>query len=219
MNNKMILFLSSLVIALLSCAPAFADGHNLLKDPSFELEVSPNEGGWSPFETSWVSGDQARTGDKSMFNIGLSRTVPYQPFFVGTVSGSYQAFPATPGSRWQLTGYGLVSAALRGAPAFGVVQVSFFDAEGEDLGTVETARTGGSKAKTSNEIDRKTPPGEWIWLDTGVATAPEGTAAVHAFTLFVDFSGANVGQGVYFDDLTLCVVADGESRCSENLGD
>jgi hypothetical protein len=215
MNNKTILFLSSLVIALLFCAPAYADSHNVLKDASFELDVAPDDGGWNPFETSWVSGDQARTGDRSMFNIGLSRTVPYQPFFIGTVSGSFQALPAAPGSRWQLTGYGLVSATLKGAPAFGVVQVSFFDAKGEDLGTVETARTDGPKAKTSNEINRKTPPGEWTWLDTGVATAPEGTATVQAFTLFVDFSGANVGQGVYFDDLTLCAVEDGESGCSD----
>jgi hypothetical protein len=49
--------------------------------------------------------------------------------------------------------------------------------------------------------------GEWIFLDTGIATAPEGTSAVQAFTIYVDFSGSNTAQGVYFDDLTLCAVS------------
>ena len=51
-------------------------------------------------------------------------------------------------------------------------------------------------------------------LDTGVVTAPENTAKVHAFTLFVDYSGSGIAQGVYLDDLVLCTLdQNGDSNC------
>ena len=203
------------LVTLLVSAPqaALADDANPLRDSSFEFQLSPDEGGWVLFDESAVSQDQARTGSRSMFNAGLSKTVAYPPYFVGTVSGSFQEFPATPGSRWQLTGYGMTPIALKGTPAFGIVQVSFFDTDGTDLGTVETADSDTSLAKTSNEVNSQTPVGEWVLLDTGIATAPAGTATVQAFTLYVDFSGSDTSQGVFFDDLKLCAVEDDESGC------
>ena len=191
---------------------ALADGHNLLKDESFEQQLAADEGGWAMFENSSFSTGQARTGEQSMFNGAFSRTVAYHPYFVGSVSGSYQEFPATPGSRWRLSGYGLAANALRGTPAFGIVQITFFNADGVDLGTVETVDAS-ANAKTSNEVNSQSPVGEWIALDTGVATAPEGTASVQAFTIYVDFSGSNTAQGVYFDDLLLCALDDNEDDC------
>jgi len=194
------------------------DNTNPLKDASFELQLVPEHGGWILFEQSLFSLDEARSGRQSMFNAGLSRTVAYHPFFVGTVSGSYQEFPAGPGSRWRLTGFGVTPTTLRGAPAFGIVQVSFFDALGEDLGTVETADSETARAKTSNEVNSQTPVGEWVFLDTDIATAPAGTATIQAFTLYVDFSGSDTAQGVYFDDLSLCALEDDdddESTCKE----
>ena len=188
-----------------------------LRDASFERQLPPNEGGWDLFEESLFSQDQARTGSQSMFNGAFSRTVAYPPYFVGSVSGAFQEIPANPGSRWRLTGYGLAPTALKGTPAFGIVQVSFFDAEGNDLGSVETVDST-TRAKTSNEVNNQTPVGEWIFLDTGVATAPDGTAAVQAFTIYVDFSGSNTSQGVYFDDLRLCALKNDDeesSRCDE----
>ncbi len=195
--------------------PAIADDRNLLNDPSFEQQLPGKDGGWMLFEDSLFSSDQARSGDSSMFNGGFSRTVAYPPHFIGVVSGSYQDFPARPGSRWRLTGYGLAATKLKGTPALGIVQISFFDAAGKDLGTVETAGNT-TKAKLSNEVNNQSPVGEWLFLDTGVATAPAGTAAVHAFTIYVDYSGANRAQGVYFDDLRLCTtdnVDDDLSSC------
>jgi hypothetical protein len=177
-------------------------------DPSFELRLSSDEGGWTLFEESLYSKDQARTGSQSMFNAGYSRTVAYHPYFVGIVSGSFQEFPAQPGSRWQLTGYGLTPTTLKGTPAFGIVQLSYFDADGNDLGTIETAERKSAPAKTSNEVNNQSPTGEWILLDTGVATAPAGTATIQAFTIYVDFSGSDIAQGVYFDDLTLRALDD-----------
>ncbi len=212
MLNKTRMIYSALLGALLFSAPVAADDHTSLKDASFELRLAPDEGGWTLFEESLFSEDQARTGSHSMFNGGYSRTVAYHPFFVGVVSGSFQEFPAEPGSRWRLTGYGLAATKLQGTPAFGIIQVSFFDADGNDLGAVETADSG-TPAKTSNEVSGRAPTGEWILLDTGVATAPEGTVSVQAFTIYVDYSGSNTPQGVYFDDLRLCALEGDEAEC------
>lgn len=200
---------ASLLVALLATAPALAEAaDNMLLNPGFEQRVSPADGGWGMFEISMYSRNQARSGSWSMFNGGFSRTVAYHPYFVGNVSGAFQEVDAEPGSRWRLVGHGLTPRALEGGSPFGLVQLSFFDADGNDLGTVETAG-GDTKAKTSNRVDAKSGAGEWIRLDTGIATAPAGTVTVQAFTLFVDYSGADVTQGVYFDDLSLCAVGDG----------
>ncbi len=215
MIKKTIVFHTFFLAIVLISAPqtAPADGHKPLEDASFELQLPDDEGGWILFDESAYSRDHARTGKQSMFNAGLSRTVPYPPHVVGSVSGSYQEFPAEPGSRWRLTGFGMTPVALEGTPAFGIVQVSFFDADGKDLGTVETADSPTPLAKTSNEVNNQSPVGEWIPLDTGVATAPAGTATVQAFTLYVDFSVTDTSQGVYFDDLSLCALEDDQSDC------
>ena len=94
------------------------------------------------------------------------------------------------------------------------MQVTFFSANGKDLGTVETEGNTSARAKLSNEVNSGSPVGEWVYLDTGVATAPEGTDTVQAFTLFVDYSGQNRFQGVHFDDVRLCALgADGRGDC------
>jgi hypothetical protein len=169
--------------------PACGREGNRLTDPGFEGLIAGAEGGWNLFGASFSSA-RARRGAFSM----------RVPAFYG-VNGSYQQLAAAPGSRWRLQGYGLAPVALQGSPAFGLVQISFFDAAGNDLGTVETAG-GPDRAKTSNRIDSSTPAGQWTALDTGTATAPAGTASVQAFTLYVDFSGYG-GQEVDFDDLML----------------
>jgi len=223
MKNRTIALFAAVFGALLVSAPlaALADDDNTLRDSSFERQLPPDQGGWTMFDGSLFSSDRARSGRHSMFSAGFSRTVAYAPFFVGIVSGSFQEFPADPGSRWRLTGFGLAPTALQGTPAFGIVQVSFFDADGKDLGTVETADNKTARAKTSNEVNSQTPVGEWISLDTGIATAPAGTATIQAFTLYVDYSGANTSQGVYFDDLSLCALRDEDDEldCKEPGGD
>ncbi|MBT8066189.1 MAG: hypothetical protein KJO09_03030 [Gammaproteobacteria bacterium] len=221
MMNKTAVLCTALIGTLLVSTPqaALADLHTPLKDAGFELRLPPSEGGWILFEQSRFSAKEARSGEQSMLNAGLSRTVAFPPFFLGNVSGSYQEFPAEPGSRWRLTGYGATPIALEGTPAFGILQVSFFDAKGKDLGTVETAGNTTTRAKTSNEINNQTSAGEWIFLDTGIATAPAGAATVQAFTLYVDFSGTNTSQGVYFDDLSLCALRGNDNEgadCDES---
>jgi hypothetical protein len=210
--KKIFVLCNALLLTLIVCAPraALAGGGNLLRDADFEGQLPAAEGGWILFDGSRFSTKQARGGNRSVFNWGFSRPVPTPPFLLGTASGSYQEFPASPGSRWRLTGYGITATKLKGAPAFGIVQVSFFDAAGNDLGTVETAANKNVRAMTSNQVNSQSPVGEWIFLDTGVATAPANTAKIHAFTLFVDYSGSEITQGVYFDDLKLCSLDAGE---------
>ena len=212
MKKKPIIYCAALLGTLLVSAPQAtrANDDNPLRDAGFELQLATDQGGWNLFDNSSFSTDEARSGGQSMFNWGFSRTVAYPPYFIGTASGSYQEFPAGPGSRWRLTGFGVTPTTLEGAPAFGIVQVSFFDALGNDLGTVETSGSNTPRAKTSNEVNNLTPAGEWTFLDTGIATAPADTAIVQAFTLYVDFSGSNTSQGVYFDDLSLCALDDDE---------
>ena len=194
---------------LLSPVTGISADENVLSDAGFEAYQS-KDSAWTLFNESRVSTGYARSGEKSVFNWGFSRTVAYPPYCLGTVSGAYQEIPATPGSRWQLTGYGAAPTELTGAPAFGIVQVSFFDADGKDLGTVETSGGTGPLAKISNEVNNMTPAGDWVFLDTGVATAPEVTTSIQAFTLFVDYSGSESIQGVYFDDIKLCSLDAGD---------
>jgi hypothetical protein len=207
MTKKTIL-LAGLFGVLLATVPGVVVAEDsTLRDASFEQQLPPDEGGWNLFEISLFSKNAARTGNQSMYNGGFSRTMPYPPHLIGNASGAYQQKPARPGSRWRLTGYGMTPTKLKGAPAFGALQLSFFDADGNDLGTVETAGED-TKALLSNEINVKTPVGEWQFLDTGMATAPEGTVTVQAFTAYVDYSGTEITQGVHFDDLELCSTDD-----------
>ncbi len=197
---------------LVSSQGVFAQAENPLKDPGFEQQLPSKQGGWTLFDQSRYSSDHARSGKQSMFNWGFSRILPSPPFVLGTASGSFQEFAASPGSRWQLTGYGMTPDPLKGVPAFGILQLSFFDARGNDLGTVETSGSK-TKAKTSNQVNSQSPVGEWLLLDTGIATAPANTTRVHAFTLYVDYSGKGIAQGVYFDDLKLCALDGGQTDC------
>lgn len=224
MMNQATRLKSALLLVLAFCIPALlaAEESDLLVDPGFELRLPPEQGGWTLFERTRFSSDEARTGEGSMLNSGFSRNVAFPPFLLGNASGAFQEFPAAAGSRWRLTGFGMTTSKLKGLPAFGILQLSFFDDDGKDLGTVETAGDGTTRAKTSNEVNARSNVDEWIFLDTGIATAPEGTVAVQAFTLYVDFSGANTAQGVHFDDLTLCKLEEDDedgSRCPESGSD
>ena len=176
---------------LLSC-----DDHNFLVDPGFEHQTPPADGGWILFGGAF-STSYAHTGKWSMFDVAVN---PPNSYFV---PGCWEQFPAAPGQKWRMTGYGLTPAPLLGSPVFGLIQVTYSDIFGNNLGTVETAGSG-TPAKVSNFVDGTATPGKWLFLDTGIATAPAGTAYIEVFTIYVDFSG--LYQGVYFDDLNLQVL-------------
>ena len=169
---------------------------NLLIDPGFEAQTtSPtNDGvaGWTLFNGAAFSTDVARTGTHSMKDFGN-----------GSVPGSFETFPASPGQQFELTGFGLTPTVLAGNPGFGILQVAYFDSAGNNLGTVET---GAGNAKASAQINGGSTINTWLPLDTGIATAPAGTVKIQAFTLVVDFNSPAAGESVYFDDLNLTAV-------------
>jgi PEP-CTERM motif-containing protein len=169
---------------------------NLLIDPGFEAQTtSPTNdgvGGWSLFNGAAFSTDVARTGTHSMKDFGN-----------GSVPGSFETFPASPGQQFELTGFGLTPTVLAGNPGFGILQVAYFDAGGNNLGTVET---GAGNAKASAQINNGSAINTWLPLDTGIATAPAGAVKIQAFTLVVDFNSPAAGESVYFDDLNLTAV-------------
>jgi hypothetical protein len=181
----------SLTLADLASAVPCDGSANALTDPGFERQTPADRHGWIPIGGNF-SPEYARSGKWSMLDAAAFG-----------VSGSFQQLPAAPGSRWRLTGYGFTPVPLRSSPAFGIVQVSFFDAAGKDLGTLETV---GQQfpAKTSASLDASSQANTWTLLDTGSATAPPGAAFIQAFTLYIDFSGKY--QRVFFDDLNLRVL-------------
>ncbi len=189
------------LIAAMACFTVWSStglfAGNLLVDPGFELQTPPEQGGWS-YWNGWFSADfGAHSGQWAMLESGWY-----------SVAGSVEQFPAAPGSQWRLTGYGMAPFGLVGSeenPAYGIVQFTFFDIFGNDLGTVETQEAEWP-AKLSNPVDPSAPAGEWVFLDTGVATAPTGAAYIQAFTIYVEYSGKIWEQWVCFDDLDLEIV-------------
>src|ERR1700722_8770538 len=174
-----------LVGATFLCGTLNSSAQNILIDPGFENQTPPSDGGWVFFTGGTVfSTAYAETGNWSLFDSAFYN-----------VAGSFEQFAAAPGSQWEMTGYGLTPAPLLGSPAFGLIQISFFDIFGNNLGTVATSP---GNAQTSSQVNGAATPGQWLFLDTGIATAPAGTAFIQAFTIYVDFSGFD--QGVYFED-------------------
>src|SRR5436190_11121515 len=94
---------------------------NLLVDPGLEHQTASTEGGWIAFG-GVPSTDYSRSGQWSMF-VATDFGVPV----------TFQQFPAAPGSKWQMTGFGLRPNWPEGA--LGLIQFTFFDALGHDLGT------------------------------------------------------------------------------------
>jgi hypothetical protein len=165
---------------------------NLLTDPGFEsgTPVPSGVGGWEPFNGAEFSTEQAFNGAYSMKLIANN-----------SVPGAFQTLPATPGEAFTLTGYALAPVALAGPePAFGGIQVSFFDAGGNDLGTVETPGAAAADFRGVNDPAGDFVTGEWEFLSV-TATAPAGAVKIQAFPIYIDFSGNE--QGIYVDDMTL----------------
>ena len=188
------------------------NAQNLLSDPGFESGtfVPSGVGGWGGFNGAAFSTTVHRTGTMSMFDAN-----------VNNVPGSFQFLPAAPGSQWDLTGYGLSTGLppQSSGPVFGLIQVTFFDGpngSGNNLGTVLTSP---GNAQTSANIDSSSPLNSWIFLDTGVATAPAGAQSIAAYTIFVNFTSlVPTPLGAYFDDLSLTQVPEPSSLAIVGLG-
>lgn len=185
------------IVAGIAFSCSRAQAQNLLVDPGFETQT-----GWTLFNGAAYSMAYARSGSWSMYDASPNN-----------VPGCFEQFAASPGMKFDLTGYGFVPTPLLSSNAFGILQVTYFDSANNNLGTVETSP---GNAKTSAQINGGSTAGVWTFLDTGIATAPANTAYIQAFTLYVGFNGIN--EGVYFDDLSLVVVPEPSSLTLLGLG-
>ena len=52
---------------------------------------------------------------------------------LNNVPGSFEQFAASPGMQFDLTGYGLTPTPLLGSPAFGILQITYFDSANNNL--------------------------------------------------------------------------------------
>lgn len=190
-NTRSSALVAAFAAAALLLTPTAAVA-NLLTDPGFEsgTPVPSGIGGWGPFNGAEFSTEQAFTGTYSMKLLGNN-----------SVPGAFQALPASPGEVFTLTGYALAPQPLAGpADPFGGIQISFFDASGNDLGTVETPGAAAADFRGVNNPAGEFVAGEWEFLSV-TATAPANAVQIQAFPIYIDFSGNE--QGIYVDDMTL----------------
>lgn len=200
------MFLFGGVSALVCLISAFSASANLLIDPSFELNTAGSAGGWNI-----VNGSVRSTGawDPPPATGGHSIRLP-----AGTTTPLCYQGPLNPnltnitaGMQFDLTAYGMITNANTTGSAF--IQVAFFGANGVGIGP----------AMTSNRIDSNTPPalisspgslptsGTWIFLDTGVITAPTGTAYMDVYGISVNMFLPVVGGSTWEDNFDLEAVA------------
>ena|ERR1051326_4792761 len=198
MEKRVKVVLGLACVAVFALAMATTSSANLLTDPGAENgTTAPNPNptsaaGWSFFNGAVFSTDFALGGTQSIKEVTQNN-----------VPGAFQQFAASAGQAWTMSGFGMTPTALAGSPAFGILQITFFDGPngtGNNIGTVETSP---GNAAASGQVNGGSTPGVWNPLSV-TAHAPAGAQSMQAFCLVVDFSGNT--QGVYFDNLDLEVV-------------
>jgi hypothetical protein len=198
----------SAVICLISTFSASAQ--NLLIDPSEELNTAASAGGWTlsgAVRSTAFSRTPATppTGGHS-FRLGAGSNA-VNLAFEGPINPSLTNITA--GSQFDLTGYGLVTNTI--VSGFAGVQATFFSAAGVNLGTVQTSpgtAIFSNQINSNNVVISTGVQGNqtWIPLDTGVFTAPAGSAYMDVYAISVDVVENGGSAGVWIDDLSLVAV-------------
>jgi PEP-CTERM motif len=218
---KRVLLVGGVSAAICLTSAFSASAQNLLIDPSEEIGTAASAGGWN-------------TTFGGVRSTAFSRTPATPPAgghsirdAAGGVPDTFQG-PTNPnltnvtaGAQFDFTGFGLVTNSI--VSGFGGIQASFFSAAGVNLGTVETSP---GNAKFSNRIDSNNVVistgvlgnQTWIPLDTGVFTAPAGTAYLEVFTINVNLVESNGSAGVWYDDLSLVAVPEPSSIALGAMG-
>jgi hypothetical protein len=117
-----------------------------------------------------------------------------------STSGVEQAFAATAGDVFSMSGVGLNfgSDPIKNVSQL-ILQIAFFDANGAPAGTAAGGNASlGFNLFNSNIIDANTPQDVWTALGVGTAPAPDNTASVKFIALYLGGSG---GAG-FVDDLS-----------------
>jgi hypothetical protein len=116
--------------------------------------------------------------------------------------------------QFELTAFGMITNAI--TSGFAGIQIAFFDSTGTGIGP----------AFFSNKIDSNTAPalisspgslptgGTWIPLDTGVVTAPAGTAFMDVYGISVNV----VGGSTWEDNFSLVAIPEPSSLALGSFG-
>ena len=177
---------------------------NLLIDPGLELQTAGTgngtNGGWN------VANGAVKNSTYTNHTVGGTLSLRLPPGAsstplawqnIGTITG---VGAVSAGMQFQLTGYGFITNSITTGRA--LVQATFFSSSFVNLGTVETAP---GVAKTSNNIDSNSVVKAWIPLDTGVFTAPAGTAYMQVYGIGINLQPN--GNSVWLDDFDLQLIA------------
>jgi hypothetical protein len=172
---------------------------NLLTDPGFESGApsQPNPipipggvgGGWAVFNGASFSAAAAETGSWGIQETeGIGQAWNFEAPYQVTTAGAGGVYTLTADF---MTPTGITSSGY--VPA--VIQLTFFNAAGADIGTVETGGVG-AKANQYN------PTGLWQTASV-TATAPVGAAYVGSYLAFMEFGNQTQADTLYWDNANL----------------
>lgn len=190
---------------------------NLLTDPGFESGIpgQPNPiplpsgagGGWAVFNGAAYANAAAETGSwglSAMEGIGSAWNFEAAYQVIGGVSA---------GQQYTLTADFMTPTGISEAPGGyvpAVIQLTYFDVSGTDIGTVET---GGSGAYAAQYM----PTGAWQ-SGTVTATAPAGAVYVAPYVAFMEDGTQTAPDMLYYDNATLTLVPEPASLALLALG-
>jgi hypothetical protein len=187
---------------------------NLLVDPGFEAAPSqPNpillpggaNGGWSPgFNGANFTAASAETG-----SLGLEMTEAAGSAW--NFEGTYQVIGSViGGQKYTFTEDIKAATALSSTygPAF--IQLTYFNAAGTDLGTVETGGVGANAIHVS-------PTANWATYSVS-ATAPAGAVYVAPYVAMMENGSQNTIETIYADNGTLTLVPEPSSLALLAMG-
>ena len=175
---------------------------NLLFDPGFESAPDqPNpillpggaNGGWSAtFNGASFSAAAAESG-----LVGLSCTEA--PGSAWNFEGTYQVVgTVTAGQQYSFTMDAMSPTGFSSTYGAAFLQITYFNAAGTDLGTVETGGSGANAVHFS-------PTANWATYSVS-ATAPAGAVYVAPYAAMMENGSQTTTESVYFDNGTLALV-------------
>jgi hypothetical protein len=205
------------IVAALGFTAATTQAQNLLTDPGFESgapgQINPIPlpagagGGWAVFNGAGYSQAHPETGNWGLQEIqGIGAAWNFE--------ADYQAIGGvSPGQKYTLTGDFMTTTGISDAgyaPVF--IQLTYFNAAGGDLGTVETGGSGALAVQYS-------PAAIGTWYQATVtATAPANAVYVAPYLAFMENGGQLASDALYWDNASLTLVPEPSTLALLGLG-